>query len=105
MKPPFTHTAYKVTTTRNEYGDFIAVSSSPLSCHFREIGDVQANNSNEQVQADAMAWFNPHTVALEDILLINGVHYRIEKITEARRLRNPTIQFVKCDLLRYGVIS
>jgi len=41
----------------------------------------------------------------EDILRIDGEYFRVERVTKARRLRNPEVLFIKVTLLRYGVIS
>lgn len=106
MKPPMLHTAYKVTTTRNAYGDFIASTSTELPCHFRYITSQVSTNPNEMIQSDAQAWFESDSgVQKEDILEIDGEHFRVERLVKARRLRNPAVLFLKVDLLKYGVIS
>lgn len=106
MKPPMLHTAYKVTSTRNAYGDFIPSGEVALKCHVRIVTDAVTDGGNEEINSDAMMWFESDSgVAKQDIIKYNGVHYRIERVTEARRLRDPNIQFIKCDLLKYGVIS
>lgn len=105
MKPPFLHTAYKVTTTRNRYGDFIAGAETQLACHFREITEHVLDN-NEYIQSDAMFWFEPDSgVDKKDIIKINGTHYQIERVIKARRLRQPAVQFIKCEARKYGTIS
>lgn len=106
------HTAYKVTTTRNAYGDYIAAGETALICHFRYI-TIQAGGSsgrnirgNESVDADAMAWFEPDSgIEREDLIKFEGEHFRVEKVIKARRLRDPDVQFIKCELLKYGQIS
>lgn len=106
MKPPMLHTAYKVTESRNAYGDITASGSTELVCHFRNITDLVTTGTNEYVNADAMAWFEPDAdIAKNDVVQIDGEHWRIERITKARKLRTTAVQFLKCDLLRYGVIS
>ena len=103
--PPMLHTAYKVSTTRNAYGDFVAGSQTTLVCHFREITSV-ITDSNETIQSDAMAWFGPDSgVVKNDILMIKEEGYRVERVTKARRLRDPDVLFIKTELLRYGIIS
>lgn len=104
--PPMMHTAYKVNTTRNAYGDFIASTSASYKCHIREINQVITTSNDETVQSDAMAWFEPDAdIQEQDIIKFEDTHYRVERITKARRLRNPAVLFLKCDLLRYGQIS
>lgn len=106
MKPPMLHTAQKIAYTRNAYGDYVATTSTPIKCHFRFVNENISTNSNETVQSDAMAWFESDSgIVRESIVLIDGDHYRVEKVIKARKLRNPTVQFIKCYLLHYGVIS
>ena len=106
MKPPMLHTAYKVSYTRNAYGDFITNTESYVKCHFREINNQITDTNAEVVNSDAMAWFEPDSgIERNSILHIEGEYYRVERITKARKLHNPTVQFLKCELLRYGVIS
>jgi predicted nuclease of restriction endonuclease-like RecB superfamily len=105
MKPPMLHTAYKATTTRNAYGDYVSTGETALACHFREITNV-LTELDEVIQSDAMAWFEPDSgVEKLDILKIYGTYYRVEKVTKARRLRNPNVLFIKTELLKYGAIS
>ena len=106
MKPPMLHTAYKVTTTRNVYGDYSASTESPLKCHVRVITEQVSSTSNESVQSDAMFWFEADSgIEKEDLIKFEGEYYRVERIVEARRLRNPTILFLKVECLKYGTIS
>ena len=106
MKPPMRHTAYKVTTTRNAYGDYVASGSVALPCHFRNITEQVTSTSDETIQGDAMAWFEPDSgVEKGDILFIDDQHFRVERVIKARRLRDPAVQFIKTELLFYGVIS
>ena len=100
------YTAYKVTKTRNSYGDYTASGETALKCHFRYITDHQSNVSNEVIQSDAMAWFEADSgVALKDIIKFEGEHFRVERVIKARRLRSKAVQFIKVDLLKYGTIS
>lgn len=105
MMPPMLHKAYKVTTTRNAYGDFTASGETALNCHFRYITE-QVSGNNETIQSDAMAWFEPDAnINRKDIIKFDGEHFRVERVIKARKLRDPTIQFIKVELLKYGVIS
>lgn len=99
------HTAYKVTTTRNTYGDFVASGETALKCHFRYITQ-QVEGNNETVTSDAMAWFEPDSgIDRQDIIKFEGEHFRVERVVKARRLRNPQVLFIKVELLKYGFIS
>lgn len=106
MIPPLLHTAYKLTTTRNAYGDYVATSTTTLSCHFRYINEFFTTTNNEQIQSDAMAWFEPDAGVSEGtIIRFENEHYRVERLIKARRLRDTDVQFLKCFLLKYGTIS
>ena len=106
MRPPMLHTAYKVTTTRNAYGDFVQGAEVEHVCHFRYITEQVSSQSNEVINSDAMAWFNPDSgIDKEDILRIDDEYFRVERVTKGRRLRNTEVLFIKVSLLRYGVIS
>jgi hypothetical protein len=51
-------------------------------------------------------WFEPDSgVDKKDIIKFEGLHYQVEKVSQARRLRNPEVQFIKTELRRYGTIS
>lgn len=106
MKPPMLHTAYLVATTRNAYGDYAPGSEVAYKCHARIITEGVTASNNETIQSDAMFWFESDTPCPENsIWKFRGEHYRVERRVEARRLRDPSIQFIKCEMLKYGVIS
>lgn len=105
MMPPMNKTAFKVTTTRNAFGDYIASGETSLRCHFRYITE-QVVSGNDQVQSDAMAWFEPDSgIDRKDILKIDGEHFIVERVIKAVGLRSPDTKFIKVELLKYGVIS
>jgi hypothetical protein len=106
MKPAMRHTAYKVSTTRNAYGDYVAGSQTALPCHFRYITSLITTTASEALQSDAMAWFEADSAVVKgDVLLIDDDGFRVERVTKARRLRDTTVLFLKVDLVKYGVIS
>lgn len=106
MIPPLNYTAYKITMTRGDYGDFIGTSETALPCHFRDITDVQYVGNSDQFQSDAMAWFKPDSgIVKDDILKIDGEHWRVERVTEARNLLQNKVEFIKTELSKYGPIS
>ena len=105
MKPPLNFIAYKVTTTRNAYGDYVASGEVELPCHWRSITDL-VSDAPEQINSDAMAWFEPDSgVVKGDIIKFQGTHYKIERLTEAHTLEDDNIEFIKVELLKYGSIS
>lgn len=100
------HTAYILGQSRNKYGDYIDTSETAVSCHFREITMLSHNNNSDEILADAQAWFEPDSgVVRGTIIKFEGSHYKVERLTKARRLHNPTVQFIKTDLMKYGPIS
>jgi hypothetical protein len=105
MKPPMFNTATKSITTRNAYGDYIESSTVVLTCHFRDITELQTQN-NEAIISDAMAWFDANSgVVKGDILFIDDEYFKVSKVIQARRLNNPTVLFIKTFLNKYGRIS
>jgi len=105
MRPPMRHIAYKVTTTRNAYGDYVQGSQTALTCHFRDISNITIAG-NETYQSDAMGWFEPDAdISKGDVFLIKDEGYIVERVTKARRLWNPSIQFIKVEFMKYGIIS
>jgi hypothetical protein len=106
MKPAMRHTAYKITTTRNAYGDYVAGARTAHVCHFRYITELLTTNGNEAVRSDAMAWFESDSgIVKKDILIIDGEGWKVDKVVKARRLRDSEVQFLKVTLMRYGLIS
>ena len=106
MRPPFTKTAYKVTTTRDAYGNYVTSGTTALMCHFRYITNVQETSGNQSMQSDAMAWFEPDSgIQVKDLIKYEGEHFTVERITRATRLRSNSVLFLKADLAKYGVIS
>lgn len=106
MHPPYLHTVYKLSTTRNKYGDYIGSSETALTCHFREINELQHTGTSDMIQSDAMGWFEPDSgIERGDIIKFEGTHYKVERLTKARKLRNPNVQFIKVDFMKYGQIS
>lgn len=105
MKPPMNHTIYKVSYTRNAYGDYEPTGETAYRAHVRVITE-HVTQRNELIDTDAMIWVDADTPCEENsIWKIYGEHYRVERRIEARKLRNPTIQFIKCELVKYGIIS
>ena len=101
MKPPMLHTAYKLTKTRNKYGDYEGSSQTPLVCHFREITSL-IDGLADTIQSDAMAWFEPDSgIVKGDVISFEDVLYKVERLTKARKLRSTNVEFIKTDLMRY----
>lgn len=106
MRPPMYHTAYRVVTTANAYGDKVASGTVAYKCHVRIINEAVTASNDETTQCDAMFWFEPDTPVVKNaIWKFQGEHYRVERIIEARKLRNPQLQFIKVEMLKYGQIS
>lgn len=106
MKPQMYHTATRQVYTHNAYGDKVVSSTSTEPCHFRYITNENTNQSNEYLVGDAMAWFEPDSSASEgDIYQIDGEFWKVKKVIKARRLNDPSVQFIKVVLDAYGAIS
>lgn len=98
------HTITRVTTNRNAYGDYIQTAVEDISCHFREINNTDATTAPEEAQSDALLWLDPTVAVVEnDIFQFDGNYYRVERVTKARRLRNPNVVFIKCEMQRHKI--
>jgi len=103
--PPLLHNITKINTTTDEYGGYVEGGSVALNCHFREITNTDITNNPQLAQSDAICWLEPDSGVVEkDILVFNSEYYRVEKVIKARRLRNPNVVFLKCELQRQGEI-
>lgn len=100
------HTAYKVTVTRNAYGDYLPSGETAMACRFRAISEIVTGTNNETIQSDAMAWFEPDSgIVKKDIVKIEGEHYMVERTIGGADFKTTNIPFVKTWLTKYGVIS
>ena len=109
ITPKLTQTAYKVSTTRNQYGDSVwGATGSAIPCLYRDISTLgQSSGNREEVTIDGLLWLdNDQTVNKADIYLIDGEYYRIERIVEARdRLSTNSVAFYKCEVTKQRQIS
>lgn len=88
-----------VETTRDDFGQEISGVTQTLACRWRDITTVRRGSNTDYNDADSMAWFaTAAPVKRGSILLHDGVHYQVEKITKAKRLGETAPQFIKCDL-------
>lgn len=94
-------TAYKVTKTRNEYGDYEGTDKTAIYCKFREITRL-VDGLADTVESDAMAWFEPDSGVIKgDVIEYENTLYKVEKLTNARTLRSTQVLFIKTELNRY----
>lgn len=99
-------TVYKVTHTRNEYGDYVASGETKLKCRFWEVNQIQITGNNEAIQSDAIMWLEPDIAVEEgDIFKFEGNHYRVEEVRKTKPLRRTALDFIKCRMTKYGAIS
>jgi len=92
-------TCYKVTTTRNSFGDYINSSNTAIKCRFRYIDSINRSAGQELNSTDAMLWVASDSgIVKGDLILFDSLYYQVEKINKARRLGEDAVQFIKCDL-------
>lgn len=92
-------TCYKVTTVRNEYGDYLQTATTALNCRFRYINSIRRGSHEESNDSDAMIWFAPEeSIEHGSIILFDSVYYQVERIYKAKRLGEADVQFLKCEL-------
>ena len=109
ITPKLTQTAYKVTTTRNQYGDSVWGSlSSAIPCMYRDISTLgQSSGNREEVTLDGLFWLDSdQAVNKADIYKIGTEYIRIERVIPARdRLRSNTVHWHKCEVTKQRQIS
>lgn len=110
ITPKLTQSAYRVTVTRNEYGDinYNSTATTATPCLYRDISTLQRGNQNkEEVLIDGYLWFNgTETLAKGDVFQLDGVYYRLEKITLGKDLlRTNTVDFYKCEVTKQRQVS
>lgn len=110
LTPKLTQSAYKVTTTRNEYGDinFNSTASDATACLYRDISYITRGNQNkEEILIDGYLWFDGTiTLSKGDIYQLNGEYFRIERITKGKDLlRTNQVDFYKCEVTKQRQIS
>lgn len=88
-----------IETTRDDFGQEISGTTQTLNCRWRDITDLRRGAHTETSDATAQVWFPAGTpIERGTILLYNGEHYQVVRITQAKRLGETTPQFVKCDV-------
>ncbi len=97
-------TCYLVGTTINSYGDREYSSLTTLKCRFREISTTRDEPHSEIRDADAMLWLQGGvSVNRGSIISYDGVYYKVERTTFARRLGETNVLFLKCDLKVFDI--
>jgi len=90
----------------NKYGDIVLDSIESLPCRFRYIDEVQRFTNREGITSDAMLWLEPTANVTEGtVIYIDGMYFRIQRITKARKLSGSTVHFLKCMLEAYYQVS
>lgn len=108
-KPRFLESASQLTYTRNKYGDYVFTTVTTRACLFRNISSLNRGvNHREDTSISGIFWFDPDDGAVSkgDIFLFNSIHYRIERINDARaRLTDNAQHFYKCEASELRQIS
>lgn len=104
--PPMNMTCELVVSSRNRFGDWVYGSEATVSCHFREISTVRRGSNMEINDSDAMLWVPAGTsIDSGSMVKFDGKFYEVQRTTDARRLSEATVQFIKCDLKRVVLVS
>lgn len=97
-------TCYLVGVSINDYGDREYTGLTSLKCRFREISTMKDEPHAEIRDADAMLWLQSGvSVNRGSIISYEGVYYKVERTTFARRLGETQVQFLKCDLKVFDI--
>lgn len=88
-----------IATARNDYGDEIEGVTATLSCRWRDITLVRRGVHSDTNDANSLVHFAPDApVKRGSILKYLGEYYQVETITQARRLGEMQVQFIKCEV-------
>lgn len=88
-----------IETTVDDFGQEISGTTQTLQCRWRDITDLRRGSHQDVPDATAQVWFAAGTnVERGSILLFEGQHYQIIRLTKAKRLGETTPQFIKCDV-------
>lgn len=86
-------------TTVDDFGQQISGATQTLPCRWRDITTVRRGANMDNSDADSMVWLKADApVGRGSILLYDGDHYQVEKITKAKRLGETQVQFIKCEV-------
>lgn len=98
---------YKITTTRNKYGDLVMGAEAGKDCWFREITALVPSTGNaEEIQCDAVVWFaGSDDTKKGDIYRYGNDYYRVTRITKARKGGMTNVEFIKCELISHRFVS
>lgn len=99
-------TATVITTEYNVYGDQQLVSSETYPCRFRYITDLDRNINRDELNGDALVWFESDVPITEgDIINVDDKYWRIMRLTKARALEGETIEFLKALVDRHELAA
>jgi hypothetical protein len=101
-------TCSKVGNTYDKHGDQVfGVVTASLPCLYRPMTTLQPATNAEQVTIEGTFWLRPADGwERGDIILFEGVYYRIDRlITARRRLVDNSIQFLKAEVYRTRQVS
>jgi hypothetical protein len=95
-----------LTATINKYGDQVVSGGTSVPCRFRYItGIVKGQNSEANTTFDAIVWFEPEAGVNEgDIVTINSLYWRIERLVRATRLNDNTVLFIKAYVNKHDAV-
>ena len=109
MKPEMNQSIVKVAMRVDRYGKLINYNpnlNQTLIGRFRYITSTLSGRANmEETGSDAIAWFNPgEDISRGDVLNADDETFKVEKIVKARTFEN-NVEFLKCYLKRFNLIS
>lgn len=93
-----------ITTTTDKHGDQKQSASTSLKCKFRYISATDKQVNSEAFISEAMMWFTPDSGIVEtNILKFDNQYWRVDRLVQARRLSDPTIQFLKAFVNKHSL--
>lgn len=86
-------------TTRDDFGQEITGTTQTLACRWRDMTRTNRGSNTDVNDADSLVHFKASApVKRGSILLFDGDHYQVDKITKAKRLGETEKQFLKCEV-------
>jgi len=97
--PSMPQTCELVTTIRNQWAGYKQQSRTSLPCRWRQIPTQYGGQYGEERDSDALVHLHfDAPVSIGSILVYENIFYEVERLTEARRLGETNVQFLKCEV-------
>ena len=96
-----------ITVTTAKHGDQVGSTESTVPCRFRYVTEVDKSVNREEIgTADAIVWLETDSgVAEGDILKVEDLYWRVDKLVRARKMSGGTIEFLKAYVKKHELVE